>query len=141
MVRLVRTVVETTSTEVHYHLMDIKISADKYMKLAGRHWGIENSLHWVLNIHFPEDASTENRGNAIPNLILLRKIAFNFTKLDPAMKILCYTILYNLLPLFFPYQGLYHPLRRYNTREALRETSLVINLVFSRVSRDFNNKI
>lgn len=36
-------------------------------------------------IHFKEDASTANEDNALANLALLRKIAFNFTKLDPGM--------------------------------------------------------
>lgn len=86
MARLTRTVGETTSMEVHYHLLDRERSADQYMELARGHWEIENSLHWILDIHFREDASTANSGNAISNLTLLRKIAFNFTKLDPAMK-------------------------------------------------------
>ena len=55
----------------------------KYGSLAREHWEIENSLHWVLDIHFREDASTANADNALANLALLRKIAFNFTKLDP----------------------------------------------------------
>ncbi len=76
----------TTTTEVHYHLLDTETPAEKYMELARGHWEIENSLHWVLDIHFHEDASTANSGNAISNLTLLRKIAFNFTKLDPSMK-------------------------------------------------------
>ncbi len=62
------------------------MSADEYGKLARGHWGIENSLHWILDIHFKEDASTANKGNSIANLALLRKIAFNFTKLDEGMK-------------------------------------------------------
>lgn len=86
MARLRRTVGEATATEVHYHLMDTETPAGKYMKLAGGHWEIEDSLHWVLDIHFHEDASTANSGNAISNLTLLKKIAFNFTKLDPGMK-------------------------------------------------------
>ncbi len=86
MARLTRTVGETTTTEIHYHLLDTETPAEKYMELARGHWEIENSLHWVLDIHFHEDASTANSGNAISNLTLLRKIAFNFTKLEPSMK-------------------------------------------------------
>jgi len=86
MARLTRTVGETTSVEVHYHLLDRETPAEQYMKLARGHWEIENSLHWILDIHFHEDASTANSGHAVSNLALLRKIAFNFTKLDPAMK-------------------------------------------------------
>ena len=86
MARLTRTIGEATTTEVHYHLLDVETAAEKYMELARGHWEIENRLHWVLDIHFHEDASTANSGNAISNLTLLRKMAFNFTKLDPAMK-------------------------------------------------------
>ena len=85
MARLTRRVGEVTSTEVHYHLLDTETSAADYGKLARGHWAIENCLHWVLDIHFREDGSTANHGNAISNLTLLRKIAFNFTKLDPSM--------------------------------------------------------
>lgn len=45
----------------------------------------ENGLYWILDIHFKEDASTANEDNALANLGLLKKIAFNFTKLDPEM--------------------------------------------------------
>lgn len=86
MARLTRTVGDVTTKEVHYHLMDTETPAKKYGELARGHWEIENSLHWVLDIHFNEDASTANSGNAISNLTLLRKIAFNFTKLDSDMK-------------------------------------------------------
>lgn len=86
MARLTRTIGKTTTTEVHYHLPNVETTAEKYMKLARGHWEIENRLHWVLDIHFREDASTTNRENAISNLTLIRKIAFNFTKLDLTMK-------------------------------------------------------
>lgn len=86
MARLTRAVGKVTTTEIHYHLMDIEALAEKYMELTRGHWEIENSLHWILDVHFHEDASTANRGNSISNLALPRKIAFNFTKLNPAMK-------------------------------------------------------
>lgn len=86
MARLTRDNEETVSKEVHFHLLDKHIGAEEYAHLARGHWSIENSLHWVLDIHFGEDSSTANADNAISNLALLRKIAFNFTKLDPAME-------------------------------------------------------
>lgn len=85
MARLTRQAGESISREIHYHLLDTVVSAEKYGQLARGHWEIENGLHWVLDIHFKEDASTANEDNALANLALLRKIAFNFTKLDPAM--------------------------------------------------------
>lgn len=86
MARLTRIVGETKTIETHYHLLDQETSAESYGKLARGHWNIENGLHWVLDIHFGEDSTTANSENAISNLTLLRKIAFNFTKLDLEMK-------------------------------------------------------
>ncbi len=86
MARLRRDVGGTVSEETHFHLLDKAISAEEYAGLARGHWAIENSLHWVLDIHFREDSSTANADRAISNLTLLRRIAFNFTKLDPAMQ-------------------------------------------------------
>lgn len=85
MARLTRQVGGNVSREVHFHLLDKVVSAEKYGQLARGHREIENGLHWILDIHFREDASTANEDNALANLALLRKIAFNFTKLDPAM--------------------------------------------------------
>lgn len=83
--KLTRKTGDAISEEIHYHLLDTAVSAKKYGNLAREHWMVENSLHWILDIHFREDASTANAGNALANLALLRKIAFNFTKLDPVM--------------------------------------------------------
>lgn len=85
MAKLVRKSESAVSEEIHYHLLDATVSSEKYGRLAREHWEIENSLHWVLDVHFHEDASTANTDNALANLALLRKIAFNFTKLDPVM--------------------------------------------------------
>jgi len=82
---LIRSVGEKTSKEIHYHVLSFVPSAEEYASYARSHWEIENSLHWILDIHFKEDRSTANSDNAIANLSLLRKIAFNFTKLDPEM--------------------------------------------------------
>lgn len=84
--RLSRTENGKSSEEIHYHLMSREMSGEEYGRCAREHWEIENSLHWILDIHFNEDASTANSGNSISNLSLLRKIAFNFTKLDEGMK-------------------------------------------------------
>lgn len=82
---LVRGKGDTKSTEIHFHVMSKMVGAEEYASLARGHWAIENSLHWVLDIHFCEDRSTARADNAISNLTLLRKIVFNLTKLDPEM--------------------------------------------------------
>jgi predicted transposase YbfD/YdcC len=47
-----------------------------------RHWSIENSLHWVLDVTFREDDSRVRDRTAARNLALLRKIALNLVAAD-----------------------------------------------------------
>ncbi|MBQ9320160.1 MAG: ISAs1 family transposase [Acidaminococcaceae bacterium] len=71
------------SIEQHFHIMDQAREPEEYAELARGHWGIENSQHWVLDVIYGEDRSTAREDNAIANLTLLRKIAFNLAKMVP----------------------------------------------------------
>lgn len=55
-----------------------------YLKgfLVRSHWGIENQLHWVLDVTMKEDASTVRKDNAPANLSLLKKIVLNLLRMD-----------------------------------------------------------
>jgi len=44
------------------------------------HWGIENKLHWVLDVAFAKDASRKRAGNASQNFSILSKIALNLLR-------------------------------------------------------------
>lgn len=46
----------------------------------GEHWGIENSLHWVLEVTFGEDRSRVRKDHGPENLTVLRRIALNLLK-------------------------------------------------------------
>ena len=50
------------------------------------HWGIENRLHWVLDIAFREDESRVRQGHADQNLAVLRRLALNLLRQDPTAK-------------------------------------------------------
>lgn len=55
---------------------------DKFSRAVRDHWGIENSLHWVLDMVFDEDASRARNKNVAENLAILRHITLNIIKND-----------------------------------------------------------
>jgi len=50
------------------------------------HWGIENQLHWSLDVSFGEDKSKKNTGNAPQNFSLINKMALGLLKKDKLTK-------------------------------------------------------
>ena len=48
------------------------------------HWGIENGLHWVLDVVMDEDQARNRKDHGPQNLALLRKLALNLAKLEPS---------------------------------------------------------
>jgi predicted transposase YbfD/YdcC len=51
------------------------------------HWGVENGLHWCLDISFCEDDSRVRKGHAPENLAIIRRFALSLIKQDPLRKI------------------------------------------------------
>jgi len=58
------------------------LSAEQLAAAVRAHWGVENRLHWILDVSFSEDASTVAKDNAPQNLSLLRKIALTIIRAD-----------------------------------------------------------
>lgn len=63
------------------------LSAEEAYQLARNHWGVENRLHWQLDVTFKEDANKTSTGNAPQNLALLHKIALNILTMDKTKKL------------------------------------------------------
>jgi predicted transposase YbfD/YdcC len=78
---LCRRVIEgVESVEFRYYIGSLVGTADAYLRAIRGHWGIENSLHWVLDVVFREDDSRHHAGNSGENLALLRKLAISLLK-------------------------------------------------------------
>jgi predicted transposase YbfD/YdcC len=79
-----RTVADKVSSEVHYFIGSRRMGVRKYAQVLRQHWGIENNLHWQLDISFGEDASRIQERHAAENFSLLRKLALSLLKRNPA---------------------------------------------------------
>lgn len=70
-----------TSTEQRYYISSCKkLPAKKALDASRRHWGIENGLHWVLDVAFREDDCRVRVGNAAANFAVMRHLAINMLK-------------------------------------------------------------
>jgi predicted transposase YbfD/YdcC len=79
-----RTVKGEATTEVRYFIGSRKASAKYYGSGLRHHWGIENNLHWQLDVNFGEDQNRVSKRNAAENLALLRRLTLTLLQAHPA---------------------------------------------------------
>ncbi|MDQ3492322.1 MAG: ISAs1 family transposase [Chloroflexota bacterium] len=72
------------TTSVRYYLSSLPGDARPIAEAVRSHWGIENSLHWVLDMAFREDESRTRTGDSAQNLAVLRKLALTLIQQDRA---------------------------------------------------------
>jgi predicted transposase YbfD/YdcC len=75
-----RNVAGKVSDETHYFIGSRSAGAQVYGNALRRHWGIENNLHWQLDVTFGEDANRVQRRHGAENLALLRRLALSLLK-------------------------------------------------------------
>jgi predicted transposase YbfD/YdcC len=73
--------------ETRYYISSLAADAELLNRSIRQHWGIENSLHWVLDVAFHEDQSRKRAGNAAQTFSLINRIALNLLKNDQATKL------------------------------------------------------
>ncbi len=73
----------STQVEAHTRLyissLD-RLDAAKALAITRKHWGVENKLHWLLDVAFREDESRVYAANAAENLVVIRHMALNFLR-------------------------------------------------------------
>lgn len=70
-------------TAARYFLLSRRMSPKQLLGVVRAHWGIENQLHWMLDVVFEEDACRTREGNGPANLSLIRKLALNIVRSAP----------------------------------------------------------
>src|SRR4051812_7806076 len=73
----VRETAAKTTTETAYYLLSTALSAERFNDVARQHWGVENRLHWRLDVVMNEDQDRTRMDNGPRNLAILRHMALN----------------------------------------------------------------
>ena len=87
MVEYIRKVNGKTKVETRYYISSLTDNAKLLGESVRSHWGIENSLHWVLDVALREDDCRIRKDNAPQNFAVLRHIAVNAVGKEKSQKL------------------------------------------------------
>ncbi len=82
-----REINEKVSTENRFYISSLDSQAKDFNTFIREHWGVENSLHWTLDMTFREDQQRKRINNAAQNFALIQKIALNLLKSEDSKNI------------------------------------------------------
>ena len=86
-----RTIKNQTTNEKRYYISSLNACPISILSSVRQHWGIENRLHWILDVSFGADQSRIRKGNAPQNIAIIRKCTINllqqFKKNQPRLSI------------------------------------------------------
>lgn len=74
-------------TEVRYYILSKFVSGKRFGDAVRSHWGIENNLHWQLDVTFQEDQSRLRKNHADKNFSILRRTALSMLKNEKTAKV------------------------------------------------------
>ncbi len=81
-----RRIGEKVSIESRYYISSLPGNAKQVLWAVREHWGIENRVHWVLDIAFREDESRVRKGHGPENLATMRHMALNLLRQETTSK-------------------------------------------------------
>lgn len=70
-----------------YYILSKYLSAKRFAEAGRSHWGIENQLHWQLDVTFREDECRIRKGHADANFSILRRTALGLLKQESTAKV------------------------------------------------------
>ena len=76
-----------TEVQPRYYISSLEAPAQRLLQTVRRHWSIENSLHWTLDVAFREDQCRVRKDHAPQNMALLRQISHNLLKNETSLKV------------------------------------------------------
>jgi predicted transposase YbfD/YdcC len=68
---------QKATVECRYYLSSLEANAENIGSAIRSHWGIENSLHWVLDVQFREDQARNRKNHSAENMAIIRHMALN----------------------------------------------------------------
>jgi predicted transposase YbfD/YdcC len=71
---------KANESTAHFYLTSLRVTAAELGGYIRNHWGIENGLHWCLDVAFREDDSRARAGHAGANLGMIRRVALSLLK-------------------------------------------------------------
>ncbi len=74
-------------TEIRYYILTRYVSGKRFADAVRAHWGIENSLHWQLDVTFREDDCRVRKGHSDANLSVIRRFALSMLKNEKTEKL------------------------------------------------------
>jgi predicted transposase YbfD/YdcC len=86
LVEATREVEGKVTTERRYYLSSLGADAERFARAVRGHWGIENSVHWVLDVPMNEDQCRVRQKAAAQNLATLRVLCLNLLRQDTTHK-------------------------------------------------------
>jgi predicted transposase YbfD/YdcC len=86
MVESLRDINGEVTRERRYYLCSLKLDVETFARAVRSHWGVENKVHWIMDVSFREDQSRAREGYAAQNLAMLRRLALNLLRREKTKK-------------------------------------------------------